>query len=247
MPALKGFGHGGEGELADRQRESLNLGWGYGWSAECPGAGFGEFVPMIWGGGKVAKGLSTVKKELPKTKATHLLGFNEPDLKKSSYLRQSNISVSKAISLWPQLEKPGLRLGAPVTIKPDAKWLDQFLTKAESKGLRVDFLPIHIYGWPNADDFLGKVAEAHEKYQLPIWVTEFGVADFKATTKKPNRYSRAQVRTFMTETVAGMREMPFVERFAWKTRAASDRKMGTSALFDADGALTSVGRLYASL
>lgn len=57
------------------------------------------------------------------------------------------------------------------------------------------------------DDFLGKVAEAHEKYQPPIWVTEFAVADFKATTKKPNRYSREQVRTFMTETVAGMRQL----------------------------------------
>jgi hypothetical protein len=114
------------------------------------------------------------------------------------------------------------------------------------EGLRVDFLPIHIYGWPIADDFLGKVAESHEKYQLPIWATEYAVADFKATSNRPNRYSRQQVPQFRTETVAGMSEMPFVERFTWKTRATTNRKMGTSALFHADGTLMSVGRLYAS-
>ncbi len=246
MTALKGFGHGGEGVPADKQRAALNLDWYYGWSAECPGAGAG-FVPMIWGGGKVAKGLATVKEELPRTKATHLLGFNEPDLKKSRYLPQANISVNKAISLWPRLEASGLRLGAPATIKPTAVWLDQFMSKAESKGLRIDFMPVHIYGWPEADDFLDKLADLHDKYQLPIWVTEFAVADFKAGKARKNRYSRTQVNTFMQEAVDGMRAMPYVERFAWKTRASTDPKMGTSALFHTNGSLTSTGKLYASL
>lgn len=44
-----------------------------------------------------------------------------------------------------------------------------------------------------------------------------------------------------------MREMPFVERFAWKTRAAGDLHMGPSTLFHSDGSLTSTGKLYASL
>jgi hypothetical protein len=44
-----------------------------------------------------------------------------------------------------------------------------------------------------------------------------------------------------------MRALPFVERFAWKTRSAGDIKMGCSALFNADGTLTSTGRLYAAL
>jgi hypothetical protein len=51
----------------------------------------------------------------------------------------------------------------------------------------------------------------------------------------------------MRATVAGLRAMPFVERFAWKTRPALDPKMGCSALFHTNGSLTSTGRLYASL
>lgn len=245
--ALKGFGHGGEGKLADGQRAALNLDWGYGWSADCPGTGFKEFVPMIWGGGTVVQSVATVKRELRATKATHLLGFNEPDLKSSSYKQQSNMSVSEAIRLWPKLEAAGLRLGAPATIKPNAAWLDQFMIKAERAGLRIDFMPMHCYGWPDPDDFLDKVAKLHEKYQRPVWVTEYAVADWDATAKRKNEYSVKQVSAFMQETVAGMREMPFVERFAWKTRDVDDRHMGTSALFDSRGWRTDLGRLYASL
>jgi hypothetical protein len=247
MVALKGVANGGEGKLADSQRAALNPQWGYGWSSECPGEGFGEFVPMVWGGGKVAASLKTIQKELPKTRATHLLGFNEPDLKTSSYKQQSNMTVSEAIKLWPQLEKSGLRLGAPATIKPNATWLDQFMAKAESKGLRIDFMPVHIYGWPNSEDFLDKLSDLHKKYQLPIWVTEYAVADFKASTRAENRYTRTEVNQFMQETVDGMRALPYVERFAWKTRASTDPKMGTSALFHTNGTLTTTGELYASL
>ena len=108
-------------------------------------------------------------------------------------------------------------------------------------------MPVHIYRGPNATDFLRKLEKAHDKYGLPIWVTEYAVADFKATSRIPNRYRRAQVNEFMEATVQGMREMPLVERFAWKTRAAGDIKMGPSTLFHTDGSLTSTGKLDASL
>lgn len=242
MAAVKGFGHGGEGALADRQRAALNLKWGYGWSADKPGSGFGEFVPMIWGGGDVDDALATVRRELPVTKATHLLGFNEPDL-----AAQSRMSVDRAAYLWPRLEGLGLRLGAPATIRPNAVWLDDFMRLVDRRGLRVDFMPVHIYGWPDADDFLGKLEDVHAKYGRPVWVTEYAVADFRAESKRANRYTPAQAERFMAETVAGMREMPFVERFAWKTRGVNDPQMWVSALFQSDGSLTSRGRLYASL
>ena len=244
--ALKGFGYGVEGELADKQRASLNLDWYYGWSADYPGSPEG-FVPMIWGGGKVDASIKTVQSQLHETKASHLLGFNEPDLKSSSYKQQSNMTVKEAADLWPKLQATGLRLGSPATIKPDAEWMDAFMRKAKYRGLRVDFLTMHCYGWPNAEDFLRKVTELHERYDKPVWVTEFAVADFKATSTKKNRYSRTQVNEFMEEAVKGLNALPFVERYAWKTRASKDPKMGTSALFHTDGTLTSTGELYASL
>ena len=51
----------------------------------------------------------------------------------------------------------------------------------------------------------------------------------------------------MQAAVAGLRAMPFVERFAWKARGPFDPIMGPSALYQTNGQLTSTGRLYASL
>ncbi|MDQ0820529.1 hypothetical protein QFZ79_002821 [Arthrobacter sp. V4I6] len=78
-------------------------------------------------------------------------------------------------------------------------------------------------------------------------MTEYAVADWNATSTRRSVYSRAQTEDFMRATVAGLRAMPFVERFAWKSRPAGDPVMGSSALFHTNGTLTSTGRLYASL
>ena len=240
--ALKGFGHGGRDALALKQLKSLNLDWHYSWRSRGI-TNDPPFVPMVRDAGDLKENAHRyVTEALPVTQAEHLLGFNEPDHKS-----QAAMSTGKAIDLWPQLEAFGLRLGSPATVKPDAWWMGEFMRKAKKKGLRIDFIPVHIYGWPNAEDFLRKLNKVHDKYGLPIWVTEYAVADFKATSKTPNRYSRSQVNEFMEETINGMREMPFVERFAWKTRAAGDLKMGSSTLFDSKGNLTSTGKLYASL
>jgi hypothetical protein len=199
---------------------------------------------MVKNAKRLLEGDAIVKimSQLPQTQAKHLLGFNEPD-----HVAQANMSVDQAISLWPQLQKTGLRLGAPVTVNVTSPWLKDFMAKAKLKGLRVDFMTMHCYGWPNVDSFLGKVKTLYDLYGKPIWVTEYSVADWEATATKPSRYSRAQTEDFMRGTVAGMRAMPFVERFAWKTRDITDPVMGNSALFDERGWRTSTGRLYASL
>ena len=241
---LKGFGHGGKDALALQQIKSLNLKWHYTWGSHPNVTTTPPFVPMI----KSAKtmleqdALGYVTRQLAETKATHLLGFNEPDV-----VAQANMSVDQAISLWPKLQATGLRLGSPATTSPSSTWLAAFMAKAKTRGLRVDFMTTHIYAWPRADDFLNKLTMMHEKYGKPIWVTEYAVADWDATASSPCKYSRAQTEDFMRATVAGMRALPFVERFAWKTRPSGDIKMGCSALFNADGTLTSTGRLYAAL
>lgn len=240
--ALKGFGYGsssGDGALG--RLTSLNTQWNYSWSAKYQLTPT-NYIPMIRDTDYIDKDIANIKLQLPLTKAKNLLGFNEPDL-----ASQANMSVDEAINLWPKLQATGLRLGSPATIKPNAKWMDEFMTKAQLKRLRIDFVTMHCYQWPDTEDFLRKLDLLHEKWGLPVWVTEYAVADFSATSLSNNRYSRTDVNTYMKETVQGMRERPWVERFAWKTRAASDPKMGTSALFDHRGWRTSTGKLYASL
>lgn len=242
-PALKGIGYSNSTTAARGQISSLNVAWHYNWepstSLTTP-----PFTPMVKNAKRLLEqnAIGKLTTQLPQTRAKNLLGFNEPD-----YATQANMTVDQAISLWPQLQKTGLRLGSPATIKVTSPWLKEFMAKAKLRGLRVDFMTMHCYGWPNVDDFLGKVKTLHELYGKPIWVTEYAVADFEATATKRSRYSRAQTEDFMRGTVAGMRAMPYVERFAWKTRALTDPAMGNSALFDERGWRTSTGRLYASM
>ena len=38
-----------------------------------------------------------------------------------------------------------------------------------------------------------------------------------------------------------------MEKYTWKTRTTEDANMGTSALFNDDGTLTALGRVYAAI
>jgi len=199
---------------------------------------------MVWSGKALVQNNSIrdVMRQLPVTRTKNLLGFNEPD-----YATQANMSVDEAIRLWPRLQSTGLRLGSPCTISATSPWLDKFMTKAARSHLRVDFVTMHSYGSPNAESFLAKVRKLHEKYERPIWVTEFSVADWSATPSRPSRYSRSEVHDFMRTAITGMQAMPYVERYAWFARGPADPALGPSALFQANGQLTAAGRLYASL
>ena len=239
--ALKGFGYGGTDAAALKRLKSLNLDWYYGWSAKYPTTPT-NFIPMIRDSDFLDKRLLSIKAQLGETKATNLLGFNEPD-----HAGQANLTVDEAVRLWPKLEATGMRLGSPSTISPNAAWMDSFMTKAKNTGLRIDFLTMHCYQYPNAATFLRKLDTLHEKWGLPVWVTEYAVADWNASATQKNIYSRTQVNEYMQATVEGMRQRPFVERFAWKTRAVGDYKMSSSVIFHTDGSLTSTGKLYASL
>jgi hypothetical protein len=199
---------------------------------------------MVWSANALLRkdALGDVARQLSKTRTRHLLAFNEPD-----HPDQADMTVAEAIRLWPRLQATGLRLGSPAVVSVSSPWLEQFMARARHAHLRVDFMTMHSYGSPNAERFLAKVRYLHRKYGRPVWVTEFAVADWSATRAHPSRYTTREIGHFMEASVAGMRAMPYVERFAWKTRAPSDPGMGRSALYKTNGQLTSIGRLYASL
>ena len=244
LPLYKGFGTSAKTTLAVKQMLQLDLDWFFTWG-KLPGLGqpVNDFTPMIWGASSATPAtIAEIKANLWKTKSTRLLGFNEPD-----HRHQSNMSVDRALQLWPILEKTSLKLGSPATISPNVPWMIDFMAKATRQGRRVEFVAAHIYQYPNAKTFLRKVDEMYERWGKPVWITETAVADWNATPTRPSRYSRAQVNEYMREIYAGCRTRAYVQRFAWKTRAATDPQMGTSSLFNTDGTLSSTGRLYASL
>ncbi|MET7401126.1 glycosyl hydrolase [Dactylosporangium sp. NPDC005572] len=196
--------------LADAVR-NVGAGWYYNWSPSNDSMPAGaEFVPMIWGAGAVTD--ATLAKA--RGEGTVLLGFNEPDLRE-----QANMTVEQALGLWPRLEQTGLRLGSPAVAyggDTPGGWLDRFMTGARSQGRRVDFITLHWYGSDFSDaavgHFLGYVRAVHDRYGLPIWVTEYGLMNFTGSPKYP---STAQITAFIRGTTAQLQALPYVERYAW--------------------------------
>ncbi|UQU66496.1 glycosyl hydrolase [Couchioplanes caeruleus] len=169
-----------------------------------------EFVPMIWDENVVtAANLAKVR-----TEGSTLLGFNEPDL-----AGQAEMTVEQALDLWPQLQSTGMRLGSPAVAyggDTPGGWLDRFLTGARQRGLKVDFITLHWYGSDFSDaavgQFMGYVQAVHNRYNLPIWVTEYGLMNFTGTPKFPNTQ---QITAFITNSTKQLNAASYVERYAW--------------------------------
>ena len=187
--------------------------WYYNWAAG-PTANAGtsaSFVPMIWGSGSVtAANLSRAK-----AAGTTILGFNEPD-----HSEQANLSPTAALDLWPQLQATGRRLGSPAVASGGADpggWLDQFMTGARQRGYRVDFITVHWYGsdFSSAavEQLQGYLKAVHDRYHLPIWLTEFALIKF---TGSGSVYpTAAQQVAFIQGAAKMLNSLSYVERYAW--------------------------------
>jgi hypothetical protein len=187
--------------------------WYYNWSAG-PTADAGTaaaFVPMIWGPGSVTQ--STLDKA--RAGGTTILGFNEPDRGD-----QANMTVQQALDLWPQLQATGRRLGSPAVATGGATaggWLDQFMSGARQRGLRVDFITLHWYGSDFSSAAVGQLAgylkAVYDRYHLPIWLTEFALIKFAnggSTYPSPS-----QEVAFINGAGAMLQSLSYVERYAW--------------------------------
>jgi hypothetical protein len=215
--------------------------WYYTWSVWHTGIPIPRgvaFVPMIWGAADVnATELNEARHE-----GNVLLGFNEPDLS-----RQANMSVSQALSLWPQLMATGMRLGSPSVAGGGAtpgSWLDQFMSGAAADHYRVNFITLHWYG----ADFRTRVAvnelkdyitAVWNRYQKPIWLTEFALWRFFPFTFASPRQQAA----FVTAATTMLERLPYVWRYAWFALPAS-RHDGSAGLFSSGAVATAAGRAF---
>jgi putative glycosyl hydrolase len=243
-PALKGVAAWSFRDVRAALRKS-GAKWYYTWSVSHGGIATPKgvsFVPMVWGAGSVtAASLSQAKRV-----SSVLLGFNEPDLSS-----QSNMSVSQALSLWPQLMATGMRLGSPaVAAGGNVKggWLDQFMKGAAARHYRVNFITLHWYG----ADFATRAAVSQlrsyvqavwARYHRPIWLTEFALARYGATTTFP---SAKQQAAFVTAATAMLRRQRYVWRYAWFALPATTGPTGdgSEGLFRPGAVATAAGRAF---
>lgn len=243
---------------------ALDCGWWYNWGVR-PGNEYisGEFVPMIWGDEFVTEeNLAYVEEGWKSGKFTHLLTFNEPDLPGNDGL-SANMTVDRAIELWPQLEESGIPLSSPAVsyYSPTEgnAWLDEFMERADEEDLRVDFIAVHLYqsfySDGVVDELMDTVESLYEKYRLPIWLTEFGAIDIIARDSHASTVSRDCTETnavrYVQQTLRRMEQSGYVERYAWFVDNFT-QKGGTrpweapyTALYDDDDVITGVGEAYA--
>ena len=106
------------------------------------------------------------------------------------------MTVEKAIEAWPMLMDAGLCLGSPV-VHPDNDWMKKFMQQAADHRYRIDFVAVHWYGDPNPQQLIKVLDDAYRLYRLPLWITEFAVADWQNGAGKPPRFTTDQVVQFM--------------------------------------------------
>ncbi|WP_405951205.1 sigma-70 family RNA polymerase sigma factor [Streptomyces prunicolor] len=218
--------------------------WYYTWSTQHSGIttpSSGSFVPMIWG----AKSVTDSSLAQARSYGPYLLGFNEPDM-----AQQSNMTVDQALELWPRLMAAGKILGSPaVAYGGDTAggWLDRFMSGAEAKGYRVDFITLHWYGGdfrtPQAVDQLKSyLAAVYARYHKPIWLTEYALIDFSQGTRFPTAQQQADFVTASTKALDGL---SYVQRYAWFGLGADPSKP-SSGLFTDGTTTTAAGRAFQS-
>ncbi|GHJ47758.1 hypothetical protein Cs7R123_51000 [Catellatospora sp. TT07R-123] len=222
--------------------KDVGASWYYNWaSGPTRGAGSSAaFVPMIWGANSVNDG------ELARAKASgrELLGFNEPD-----FASQSNMSVERALELWPRLQATGLRLGSPAVAvgadKPGG-WLDRFLSGARDRGYRVDFITLHWYGSdfsPAAVDHLRDYVQAvWNRYHKPIWLTEYALIKWGGSGAVFP--TDAQQASFATRSTAMLQSLSYVERYAWFALPTPKEGNQGTGLYRPGAVATAAGRAY---
>lgn len=224
------------------QVTALRAHWFYSWGGDEPAdlpPGV-QFVPMDWGyyGNKDNSLMRWLAKVKAQPNVHALLGFNEPDGKD-----QANLSVDRALEGWPYLMRTGLTLGSPAAVHADGDWMKAFMAGVAQKRYRVDFVTIHWYGGADPQGFLGYLKRIHDLYHRPLWVTEFAPADWSGH----HGVSTKQAADFMRAALPGMDRLGYVQRYAWYSASPDDAALGASALFNKDGSLTDLGRLYVSL
>jgi hypothetical protein len=216
--------------------QTLGLSWYYNWETTSPCANSGvPFVPMQWGDWCSGQSTCTaLPSSLSANGNKYLLTFNEPD--NSS---QSNMTVARALQLWPYLEATGLELSSPAVTSSSTgtAWLASFMAQAKAQGLRVDFIAAHWYGDCSNPQNLISYLTSLETYGLPIWLTEFSCLND----------SLAVNTAFFTAVAPMLAALPSLQRFAWFTNRPYPNGYQYTSLLDANGNLTTTGQAFVAI
>ncbi|HEY0551540.1 MAG TPA: glycosyl hydrolase, partial [Verrucomicrobiae bacterium] len=220
--------------IAGNLESGLNLGWLYNWNLDRNSPLDWEYTPI-----RQVRYWPSLDQDWKTRGATHVLGYNEPD-----HTDQANMSVGDAISSWPDLLWPGLRVGAPAVSDGGLSWLYDFMAQADAAGLRVDYVPVHYYrcygnvGDANgtANQFYNFLKGIYDVVKRPLWVTEWNNGANWTGCADP---TFAQQEAAVQAMIDMLENTPFVERYALYNWVEDVRRVKWD-----DGSLTGAGVRY---
>ena len=231
----------------------MNNSWFYKWNNKEESDFQREFTPMAWGKGG-ADDDTDIQIYKSKYKATHVLGFNEPDDCNGQSGQYNNMcDEATALSIYENLMKTGLRLVSPAGRQGAAlTWIDNFNQLAVQNDIRIDVIAVHWYDWngnpqnstnANPIDIFNRfkiyLNNVYQNYKLPIWVTEFNGNKHRTT---------AVNREFMKLAIPYLEGLDYIERYAWFEPLPVDEsnEFGNAEFYDANNQLTTIGEYYSS-
>jgi hypothetical protein len=220
--------------IAGNIESGLNVDWLYNWNLDRNSPLDWEYVPI-----RQTRWWPGLDQDWKTRGSTHLLGYNEPDRPD-----QANMTVSDAISAWPDVLWPGLRVGAPAVSDGGLSWLYDFINQADGAGLRVDYVPVHYYrcygsvGDPagTANQFYNFLKGIYDVVQRPLWITEWNNGANWTSCADP---TFAQQEAAVSAMIDMLENTPFVERYALYNWVEDVRRVKWD-----DGSLTAAGVKY---
>lgn len=159
----------------------------------------------------------------------------------------------------PKLEELGVPLCSPACANPlsdvdestqgvRGTWMRDFMTEADKRNYRIDYIGTHWYGGPSPRAFKERMVQVYEAYgRRPLLITEFAVADWGAKKLADNSHKRSDVLKFMKEVLPWLEEQNWIAGYNWFSFEHDDRNGTCSALFDGEANLTSLGKYYRSV
>ena len=234
--------------------------WFYNWhyeSKDLPPAGTNmEFIPMAWGERQAA--LDGLQSYLARTakKPRVVLAINEPNLRGQAFITPEHTAdfyrkvqaiddrygiptvgphMALGSGVGESIKAPDPIQNKEVTYTFMVPFLDAFLHYLGNDAARVPATAVHSYG--NLGELKWAVKMLHEKYNRPVWVTEF--AQWKSDGPDHAREYALQATDFLERT-------PYVAGYAWFKERVKNNP-GISLLEDNTSQLTPTGETYVNV
>ncbi|MCL1868151.1 MAG: glycosyl hydrolase [Paludibacter sp.] len=207
---------------ADLQALAFGTSWFYNWGVtpnnvtNTYNSVYGyEFCPMAWNGEWNSNAIRAYAQAHPDCK--YILAFNEPN-----FTSQANLTPAQAAAKWSALKalaqelnlqiiSPACNYSAWTQYSAPYKWLDEFFAQPGVSINDVAGIAIHSYmGWAVATN--GYVQEYINRYNKPLWLTEFCAWD---NFQSNNGGTALQQRKEMIDMLDFMERNPMVARYAW--------------------------------